>query len=91
VLREVGLESGRLGYPVEPQGLPERPATLRQREAVRIEVQVSASSRRRTSRVWEQNSVDRDDAQQVRLGDADPAPDTGSDRLDALRHAPVYP
>jgi hypothetical protein len=91
VLREVRLESSRVGCPVEPQGLPERPATLRQREAVRIGVQVSATSRRRTSRVGEKNSVDRDDAQQVRLGDTDPAPDTGSDRLDSLRHAPVYP
>jgi hypothetical protein len=54
-------------------------------------VQMSATPRRRTSRVGEQDSIDRDDAQQVRLGDADPAPDTGSDRLDALRHAPVYP
>jgi hypothetical protein len=91
MLREVRLESGRVGCSVEPKGLPERPATLRQREAVRVGVQVSATSRRRTSRVGEENSVDRDDAQQVRLGDADPAPDTGSDRLDALRHAPVYP
>jgi hypothetical protein len=86
VLLDVRPEGCRIEHFREPQGSRERSATLRQRETCGVAVQVRTTSARTASRVRKQGSLDRDDAQQVRLRGADPAPNTGADRLNALGH-----
>jgi len=65
MLSDVGLEDRRVEWTLEPQSSRERPAALRQREAFGVEVQVRTTSVRCASRVGKQDSLDRDDAQQV--------------------------
>ncbi len=89
VLREVVKQVVRPQRPVEAKSPVERPATLRQCEALGVGVQVHTTPTRGPSPIGEQGSRDRDDAQQVRLGSADPAPDTCADRLDAAGHTEV--
>jgi hypothetical protein len=88
-LFDVTLEGRRIEWSVKAQGPRERPAALRQREAFGVAVQVRTTSVRSASRVRKQDSLDRDDAQQVRLGSAFPAPDTCPDRLRTPRHRRV--
>jgi hypothetical protein len=65
VLREVVKQGIRARQAIEPKGSPKRSATLRQREALGVGMQVRSTTARGPSRVREQGSVDHDDAQQV--------------------------
>jgi hypothetical protein len=65
LLCDVLLESIRAKWSVEPQGPRERSAALRQRQAFEVGVQMRTTSARCASRVREQRSGDRDDAQQL--------------------------
>jgi hypothetical protein len=65
LLLEVAQQSVRAERAVEPQSSRERPAALRQREALKVEMQVRTTAVRCASRVGKQDSLDRDDAQQV--------------------------
>src|SRR4051794_12433457 len=73
--------------PVEPEGPSERPATLRQREAVAVGMQVRTPARHPTSRVGDELPLDRDDTQQDRRGGTGPAAHTRAHRLRAPRLA----
>ena len=89
VLREVVKQGIGPKRSVPAKSPLERPATLRQCEALGVGMQVHTTPGRGSPPVGKQGSRDRDDAQQVRLGSADPAPDTCADRLDAAGHTEV--
>jgi hypothetical protein len=65
MLPEVRPEGRRVERAREAKSPRERPPTLRQRETVEVAMQVGTAATRTASRVGEQDSVDRDDAQQV--------------------------
>jgi hypothetical protein len=65
VLLDVVKQGCRVERSVKPQGSRKRSATLRQREAFGVTVHVRTAAARTSSRVRKQDSLDRDDAQQV--------------------------
>jgi hypothetical protein len=65
VLLDVRPQRRRLERAGRPEGLLERPATLRQHETLWVTVQVSTATRHSASRIGEQDSLDHNDAQQV--------------------------
>jgi hypothetical protein len=65
MLRDVVKQSGGTERTVEPEGPLKRSATLRQREAPEVGMQMSTPAARCPPRVGEQGSVDRGDPQQL--------------------------